>query len=148
MSCLPADDLSVDHLYVNDPAIDDLSADDLSVGYMSVDYPLALDVESYLIYLVRVGAYTFSNLRVCVGLFSLLGYVELNERLREHGLWFPLDPGPGASLGGMCSCSCSGSTAVRYVFLFWCLTYLFVSPPHLPAMYLGVTFRLVDVCRI
>lgn len=43
-----------------------------------------------------------------------LGYVELNEKLKEHGLWFPLDPGPGASLGGMCSCSCSGSTAVRY----------------------------------
>ncbi|CAM9193792.1 unnamed protein product [Ectocarpus sp. 12 AP-2014] len=34
--------------------------------------------------------------------------------LKEHGMWFPLDPGPGASLGGMCSCSCSGSTAVRY----------------------------------
>ncbi|CAM9913382.1 unnamed protein product [Pylaiella littoralis] len=43
-----------------------------------------------------------------------LGYLELNEMLKGHGLWFPLDPGPGASLGGMCSCSCSGSTAVRY----------------------------------
>lgn len=54
-------------------------------------------------------------------LFSLLflffsaGYLELNEMLKEHGMWFPLDPGPGASLGGMCSCSCSGSTAVRCV---------------------------------
>jgi len=43
-----------------------------------------------------------------------LGYVELNEILKPKGLWFPLDPGPGASVGGMCSCRCSGSTAVRY----------------------------------
>jgi hypothetical protein len=43
-----------------------------------------------------------------------LGYVELNDILRSKGLWFPLDPGPGASIGGMCACRCSGSTAVRY----------------------------------
>jgi D-lactate dehydrogenase (cytochrome) len=43
-----------------------------------------------------------------------LGYVELNEILKPLGLWFPLDPGPGASIGGMCACRCSGSTAVRY----------------------------------
>lgn len=29
-----------------------------------------------------------------------LGYVELNEILKNKGLWFPLDPGPGASIGG------------------------------------------------
>ena len=43
-----------------------------------------------------------------------LGYIELNDVLRGHGLWFPLDPGPGATVGGMCACRCSGSTAVRY----------------------------------
>ena len=43
-----------------------------------------------------------------------LGYVELNEILKPKYLWFPLDPGPGASIGGMCACRCSGSTAVRY----------------------------------
>jgi D-lactate dehydrogenase (cytochrome) len=45
-----------------------------------------------------------------------LGYIELNEWLsnRAIDLWFPLDPGPGASIGGMCACRCSGSTAVRY----------------------------------
>lgn len=29
-----------------------------------------------------------------------LGYLELNEVLKPKGLWFPLDPGPGASVGG------------------------------------------------
>lgn len=45
-----------------------------------------------------------------------IGYVELNDILKEKGvpLWFPLDPGPGASVGGMCGTRCSGSTAVRY----------------------------------
>lgn len=43
-----------------------------------------------------------------------MGYIELNELLRPLKLWFPLDPGPGATVGGMCACRCSGSTAVKY----------------------------------
>mmetsp|Transcript_6223 Transcript_6223/g.9312 ORF Transcript_6223/g.9312 Transcript_6223/m.9312 type:complete len:560 (+) Transcript_6223:58-1737(+) len=43
-----------------------------------------------------------------------LGYLELNSILKEENLWFPLDPGPGASIGGMTATRCSGSTAVRY----------------------------------
>ena len=43
-----------------------------------------------------------------------LGYIELNEYLKPLGLCFPLDPGPGATIGGMCACRCSGSTAVKY----------------------------------
>ncbi|KAK1825842.1 RNA dependent RNA polymerase-domain-containing protein [Podospora conica] len=45
-----------------------------------------------------------------------IGWQDLNEQLAKmgSGLFFPIDPGPSAKVGGMIGTNCSGTNAVKY----------------------------------
>tara|TARA_B100000963_G_scaffold357338_1_gene379270 strand:- start:1001 stop:2374 length:1374 start_codon:yes stop_codon:yes gene_type:complete len=55
---------------------------------------------------------------------------QLNDYLREDGIFFPIDPGANAAIGGMASTSASGTMAVKYGTMKSVITGLTVVLPN------------------
>ncbi len=55
---------------------------------------------------------------------------QLNDYLREDGVFFPIDPGANAAIGGMASTSASGTMAVKYGTMKTVITGLTVILPN------------------
>lgn len=71
-------------------------------GGMSIDFA----------YMDKIVAFHEEDMDIVVQ--PSMPWMALNEEIKESGLFFPVDPGPSAKIGGMVGTSCSGTNAVRY----------------------------------
>jgi len=71
-------------------------------GGMSIDFA----------YMDKILALHSSDMDVVVQ--PSVPWMSLNEQIASEGLFFPVDPGPTAHIGGMAAIGCSGTNAMRY----------------------------------
>lgn len=58
-----------------------------------------------------------------------VNWMDLNNKIKDAGLFAPLDPSPTATIGGMVSTNCSGTNAMRYgTMKDWVLNLTVVLP--------------------
>ncbi|RDW83542.1 uncharacterized protein DSM5745_03868 [Aspergillus mulundensis] len=85
----------------------------VSVDFMNMNKIVEFHPEEY------VSSLTPSDQRLTTNSMDIVvqpavSWVDMNYEIKDSGLFFPVDPGPPAKIGGMVATNCSGTNAIRY----------------------------------